>query len=568
MALRFKNCSMLTPKTTCQPQRAQYFIRLISGNGHSIFNGTAGKFPTQQVALPSCALPLTVKNSLIFSASGCHRSIHEVATKTLNPKNFSDIPGPKPLPLIGNTLLFFTHKDFDLNNVQKFWESITREYGGIVKLKVFGAPTMVVTTSPDDVEILYKSTMEDPRRIGFECLKAVRDHNKDNFFNKKTGLLTEHGEEWWRVRSRVQAPLLRPRSVAMYLPAVDGATKKFMNRIDLLQEGTGQVPPDFLHELHKWALECVGLIALNRELGCLDPGLRQDSFPMQLVASANAFFNAATEAEIGFPAWMFYRTKPYVRLETHHDAFLALAIEAIKEAEDRLQEVTSSQDPHRRLSIMETLLSTDGLNRSDVATIILDLLLAGIETTANALGFTLYLLARHPQEQRRLQETVDSVVGDASAPLTPQHLAAIPGLGHVLRETLRLYPLVFGSSRILCSDVVMSGYRVPAGTLVLSLQSVISQQEEFFPEAKKFLPQRWDRDRPFGPMHPFASLPFSHGTRMCVGRRIAEQQIFTFLVRVLQKYTVRFEHQEEMRVKSQFTLKPETPLTFTFAPRA
>jgi hypothetical protein len=60
--------------------------------------------------------------------------------------------------------------------------------------------------------------------------------------------------------------------------------------------------------------------------------------------------------------------------------FCRLAIEAIKEAEDRLQKITSSQDPHRRLSIMETLLSTDGLTRSDVATIILDLLLTGIET--------------------------------------------------------------------------------------------------------------------------------------------------------------------------------------------
>lgn len=65
-----------------------------------------------------------------------------------------------------------------------------------------------------------------------------------------------NGEEWWRVRSKVQAPLLRPKNVALYLPLVDQVTVKFMERIDLLQADNGRVPDDFLQELYKWTLEC------------------------------------------------------------------------------------------------------------------------------------------------------------------------------------------------------------------------------------------------------------------------------------------------------------------------
>ncbi|KAA0193478.1 Cytochrome P450 CYP3218 [Hyalella azteca] len=104
-------------------------------------------------------------------------------------------------------------------------------------------------------------------------------------------------------------------------------------------------------------------------------------------------------------------------------------------------------------------------------------------------------------------------------------------------------------------------------TLAMGFNSVISRMEEYFPRPLEFLPERWQRDRPYGAIHPFASLPFSHGTRMCIGKRLAEQEIYTFLIRMLQKYTVTFESDEEMEVKTQLVLKPATQLAFKFHPR-
>ncbi|KAF2351404.1 Cytochrome P450 [Trinorchestia longiramus] len=92
--------------------------------------------------------------------------------------------------------------------------------------------------------------------------------------------------------------------------------------------------------------------------------------------------------------------------------------------------------------------------------------------------------------------------------------------------------------------------------------AAMSRMEEYFERPLEFLPERWQRDRPHGQIHPFASLPFSHGTRMCIGKRLAEQEIYTFLIRMVQRYTVTFESSEEMEVRTPLVLKPVTPLAF------
>ena len=66
----------------------------------------------------------------------------------------------------------------------------------------------------------------------------------------------------------------------------------------------------------------------------------------------------------------------------------------------------------------------------------------------------------------------------------------------------------------------------------MSYSYKITRNEEYFQRANEFLPERWSRDRPLGDIHPFASLPFSHGKRMCVGKRVAEQEMYAFLIRV------------------------------------
>ena len=67
---------------------------------------------------------------------------------------------------------------------------------------------------------------------------------------------------------------------------------------------------------------------------------------------------------------------------------------------------------------------------------------------------------------------------------------------------------------------------------------LLAKDPKLFTRPTEFLPERWSRDRPYGPIHPYSSLPFSHGTRMCIGKRIAEQEIFALIMRVSLRYHV------------------------------
>lgn len=479
-------------------------------------------------------------------------------------KDFSEIPGPRQYPVL-KSLPSLMLGGFEPAKVHLFYKKMFAEYGPIIKLALPQMPNFVITMNPDDIAHIYRITMKNPLREGFDSFKKIRMEGSD-YFGGKGGILTENGEEWWRVRSRVQAPLMKPKNVAMYLPKVDEATLKLMDRIDELQTETGQTDDQFLQELYKWALECVGFVAFNKELGCLEPNLSSDSVPMQLIDNVNKLFSALNETEMNFPWWKYFKTKAYTDLEVSHDAFLKVADQSIQEALESFKEAQKSGDASRRLSVMETFLQTEGLSKTDVTTIVLDMLFAGVDTTSHTLVFALYALAMNPKSQKKLQEEIDKVMGD-SAKVEPYHIAEMVYLNRVLKESLRLYPIVTGFLRTIPNETSLSGYRVPEGTWAIGFNMLIGQSEKYFQRADEFIPERWNRDRPFGEIHPYASLPFSFGTRMCIGKRIAEQEIYTFLIRVLQKYSITFENKEEMKIRAQLVMRPDIPLAFKFHAR-
>ncbi|RXG58228.1 cytochrome P450 monooxygenase dtxS2 [Armadillidium vulgare] len=83
---------------------------------------------------------------------------------------------------------------------------------------------------------------------------------------------------------------------------------------------------------------------------------------------------------------------------------------------------------------------------------------------------------------------------------------------------------------------------------------------------KNFIPERWMRDRPLGPIHPYSALPFSHGTRMCIGRRIAEQEMYTFLARVMHRFNIDYKY-KDIGVVTRLVAMPSEPLQFEFTER-
>ncbi|XP_072048810.1 sterol 26-hydroxylase, mitochondrial-like [Amphiura filiformis] len=103
-----------------------------------------------------------------------------------------------------------------------------------------------------------------------------------------------------------------------------------------------------------------------------------------------------------------------------------------------------------------------------------------------------------------------------------------------VKETQRLYPSAVVNSRILDEDIEIKGYNVPKGTYIMMNSYTASRDPKIFDNPDEFQPERWLQNEK--KYHPFASLPFGHGTRMCVGRRLAQQEMYLLLSELIRNF--------------------------------
>ncbi|XP_063609389.1 probable cytochrome P450 49a1 [Penaeus indicus] len=501
------------------------------------------------------------------SASG-HQT-HDVAVEgvRVRPRPLSEVPGPPIFPLMGSVPFMMMYREFYEDKIHQIFFKMIDQYGPIVRFKMPNWAPGVLVSRPEDKETVLRATKNNPIRNALTSLKKIRDETNDNFFDKNGGLLTEQGEKWWRVRRAVQTPMMKPKNVDAYMPEVDAVTLQFMDRIAMLQQEFGEMPHNFLQEIYKWAFEAVCVVALNRRMGCLDPNLSADSEQVRIIRIVGDLFRTLHEAEFTGPLWRIYPTPTFKKLKRMHQELLEMALTNIKATEAALKkELEKPGAEDRDLTLMEQLLLRPELSHKDVVTLIIDMIFAGIDTISHFISFALYLLAKNPEAQRRLQEEVDRVLKDNPETLTPSHTSKLSYLKAVTKETFRVFPVSIAVLRELDTDVVLSGYHIPRGHIVLMMNYEDTQKETAFPRPREFLPERWLRGNELAASHAFALLPFGVGTRMCVGRRLAEQEIYVFLARVMQRYNLNYNY-GDMDSKMQLSLKPAKPLRFSFTER-
>jgi enediyne biosynthesis protein E7 len=144
------------------------------------------------------------------------------------------------------------------------------------------------------------------------------------------------------------------------------------------------------------------------------------------------------------------------------------------------------------------------------------LLLAGHETTASTLGWTLYLIDRHPEVRERLHEEAVSVLGDRLPVF--EDLPRLRYTGMVLEEVMRLFPPVWILPRKAQGDDEVGGFRVPAGADVLICPYTLHRHPAFWPDPERFDPERFAA--PASERPRYAYIPFGAGPRFCVGNNL------------------------------------------------
>ena len=158
---------------------------------------------------------------------------------------------------------------------------------------------------------------------------------------------------------------------------------------------------------------------------------------------------------------------------------------------------------------------TDTQLRDECVTIIL----AGHETTANALSFALYLLAQHSEAQQRLRDEALSVLG-GERPATAEDYPKLKYATQVFAEAMRLYPPVWVTARMCAEPYQVAGFTIPKGAALNAPQIAVHRDPRWWPDPDRFDPGRFSDEAKQGRPR-FAYFPFGGGSRQCIAEGLA-----------------------------------------------
>ncbi|XP_015232479.1 PREDICTED: sterol 26-hydroxylase, mitochondrial-like [Cyprinodon variegatus] len=429
-------------------------------------------------------------------------------------------------------------------------------YGPIYKS---GLKTVSVNT-PQLLEELMRKDEKFPSRGDMSLWTEYRDMRGFGY-----GPFTEEGERWYNLRAVLNKRMLHPRDSAQYSGVINEVVTDFTKRIKHLRHcsPTGDLVTDMSNELYLFSLEGIASILFETRLGCLEKEM--PSGTQEFIDSIAKMFSNSMAVVLS-PKWsrdLLPFWKSYIDGWEGIFTFAKTLID--KKMEDIQQRVDNNEDVEGEY--LTYLVSNTQMSTKDVYASITELLLAGVDTTSNTLTWALYQLSRNPEIQDRLHEEVSTLVPADQIP-TAAEVTRMPFLRAVIKETLRMYPVVPMNSRIITEKPIsIGGYQFPKKTSFTLCHYAISHDENTFPESFRFKPERWLRDGRQRP-NPFGSIPFGYGVRGCVGRRIAELEMYLVLFQLIRQFEVKPNPTTgELKSINRTVLVPDKQLDLHFVDR-
>jgi cytochrome P450 len=219
-----------------------------------------------------------------------------------------------------------------------------------------------------------------------------------------------------------------------------------------------------------------------------------------------------------------------------------------------------------RRDVLSMLIGSDGegtmhrLTDQEIRDEVLTLLLAGHETTANALVWTFYLLSGAPDAATRLREEIDRVL--AGRLPRAADFEALPYTLNVVTESMRLFPPAWSIGRRAKESAELGGYAVPSGSLVFMSPWTMHRDARFYAEPERFLPERWTPEfRASLPKHAY--FPFGGGPRTCIGEAFAWMELVLILATVTQRWELHLLPGHPVATRPLLTLRARHGMRMT-----
>ncbi|XP_034549079.1 cytochrome P450 [Notolabrus celidotus] len=471
-------------------------------------------------------------------------------------KTMEDLAGPSLL----TTLNWLFIKGY-FKTTQQMQIEHKNIYGPMWKSK-YGPIVLVNVATADLIEQVLRQEGRLPVRTDMPHWRTYRELR-----NQAHGPLTEMGAKWQRIRSILNPRMLKPKHVSSYTNTINQVVTDFIDRAAWLREtsGEGVMVHDLTGELYKFAFEGICSVLFESRMGCMNQVVPEET--QKFIFTVGEMFRLSPILVL-FPK----STWPYL---PYWKKFVATWDYLFEVAEDlvqkKMREIEEKVDLDQNVegAYLTHLLLSDKMTVTEILGSVTELLLAGVDTTSNTISWSLYHLAKEPEIQERLYQEVIRVCPGDKVPVSDD-IAQMPYLKAIIRETLRLYPVVPGNARLTVeNEIVVGDYVFPKETLFHLCHYAASYDESVFSDAHTFLPERWLRgaEEKFK-QHPFGSVPFGFGIRACLGRRLAELEMYLLLSRLVKTYEMRPDPAgTEVKPITRTLLCPATPINLQFFDR-
>lgn len=441
------------------------------------------------------------------------------------------IPSARGHWLLGNT------RDM-ANAPHRFPAELAWKNGGLAQFRALHRSFIVVAHPEYAEHILMRHHERYERSFQYRTQQTITGK----------GLLSTDGDGWLK-RRRQALPAFRIENVKRIVPATCTATAALMDEWEQSSRRSEPVPA--VAGMRKLAMSVIGRALLSTDLAESD-SLRFS----RAVADALRLIRERNTSPVNAPLRIPTRSNRRLHYTRKIlDQYVNGHLEKRKygeRSEDILDALLQAQDPE----------TGEGLSHQALLDETKTLFLAGFETTATAMAWTLYLLARSPAVADRWHDEVDRVCG-GSLP-TWQDLERLTWTNQIVTESLRLYPPVYNLGRQCVSEDVLAGQTIRRGALILISIYGIHRSDEWWPDAGRFLPERFDENRSW-PKN--AWLPFAAGKHVCIGAMFSLTEMKTILAIIGQRFRLELIEPQPVAEVARITLAPSREIPIRLVAR-
>lgn len=430
-------------------------------------------------------------------------------------------PGPRGDLLTGNLRAF-------RRDVLGLMLESSRQYGDVVRFRI-GPFVVHLLNHPDHVEHVLQSHARNYD-------KATRSSSKIRLISGES-LLTSNGEVWQRQRRLLQPSFHRQRMAGLAGQMKD-LTAEMLKRWQT-HLASGQ-PLDIVSEMMRLTYTIVGKTLLGADV---DGDLSAVEHAMEAIL-AHTFQSWGNIIDLP----PFIPTPGNLRFRRAMQILDQIVYRIIAEHRsgriadsDLLSMLLDVHDEHTDEHLSDVELRNEAIT----------FLLAGHETTANALSWTFYLLSQNPGAERQLRAELSALPGDTAS--TVEHFPHLKFTTMVIQEAMRLYPPIWVMERRAITDDEIGGFHIPVGSSVVISPYVLHRNEKFWPNAERFDPTRFTAK-------PRGYIPFGSGPRFCIGADFAMMEARLIVPMVMQACHLELVPGHAVVPQPGITLRPKNGL--------